>query len=113
MKAAGFLLSGFLGLVGLTFVIASSQGNTVIRIVIGAVLIAAAIFIGVLVRAKAPERQIVQKIDLTGDITPEQLKCNACGAPLSKESITLKEGAIVVSCPFCGTSYQLEEAPKW
>ena len=113
MKAAGYLLSAILGLLGLMFLIASGQGNALPRVIIGVVLLAAAIAIGVLTRAKAPERQIVQKIDLTGDITPEQLKCNSCGAPLSKDSVTVKAGAIVVSCPYCGTSYQLEEAPKW
>jgi hypothetical protein len=113
MKTAAYLLSGVVGFLGLIFLIASAQANTLPRLIIGLVLIATAVVIGAIVRAKLPEQRIIQQIDLTGDITPEKLTCNACGAPLSKDSVTVKAGAIVVSCPYCGTSYQLEEAPKW
>ena len=83
------------------------------RIIVGILLIGAAVVIGWLTKAKAPERTIVQQVDLTGDITREQLQCESCGAPLDEKSISLEEGAIIVKCPYCGTSYQLEEAPKW
>ena len=33
--------------------------------------------------------------------------------PLDEDSVELKEGAIFVKCPYCETSYQVEEAPKW
>jgi uncharacterized Zn-finger protein len=32
---------------------------------------------------------------------------------LSKENLEVKAGAIFVECPYCGASYQIEEAPKW
>jgi len=41
------------------------------------------------------------------------MKCRNCSAGLSKDSVVLKEGAIFVECPYCKTSYQIEEAPKW
>lgn len=99
------------GILGLTFLL-GSQG-LIARMVIGIVLIGAAIVIGWLTKAKAPERTIVQKIDLSGDVKTEQMKCESCGAPLDQDSVELREGAIFVSCPYCGTSYQIEEAPKW
>jgi len=108
-----YLLSGMVGLLGLIFLIASGQGNTLPRMIIGLVLIATAVVIGAIVRAKLPEQRIIQQIDLSGDVSTEQLTCKACGAPLSKENITVKAGAIIVDCPYCGTSYQLEEEPKW
>ncbi|MDY7039336.1 MAG: hypothetical protein SVX38_00580 [Chloroflexota bacterium] len=62
-----------------------------------------------------PEQKITveQKIDLTGEVELEKLKCRNCGAELDKSSITVAEGAVVVSCPYCGTSYQVVEEPKW
>lgn len=111
LKTGMYVLAAIVGIVGLLFLI-GNQG-LVARFVIGVVLIAAAIVIGWLTKAKAPERKIVQQIDLSGDISKEQLECRNCGAPLDEDSIHLQEGAIVVECPYCGTSYQLEEAPKW
>jgi Na+/melibiose symporter-like transporter len=57
--------------------------------------------------------EIVQKIELSGDVDLEQLKCNFCGGSLSSENIEMVAGAPVVTCPHCGSSYQLTEAPKW
>jgi len=43
----------------------------------------------------------------------ETLKCEKCGGELTKDSITVKEGAIFISCPYCGSTYQMVEEPKW
>ncbi len=56
---------------------------------------------------------IVQQIDLTGDLSLEKMKCQSCGATLSKDSITTRAGAVIIDCPYCGTSYEVEEEPKW
>ena len=56
---------------------------------------------------------IVQQIDLTGDLSLEKMKCQSCGATLSKDSVTTRAGAVVIDCPYCGTSYEIEEKPKW
>lgn len=57
--------------------------------------------------------EITQKVDLSGDVNIEEMKCKKCGAQLSKDSVVLREGAIFVSCPYCGSDYEVEEAPKW
>jgi Na+/melibiose symporter-like transporter len=53
------------------------------------------------------------KIDLTGDVNLESIKCQSCGSPLSPENITMVAGAPMVNCPACGSTYQLTEEPKW
>ena len=98
------VLSAVLGLLGALFVIGSQ--SQVGRIIIGIILIAAGI-----VRPK--ETTVLQKIDLTGDISTKEMKCKNCGGVLTSKSLSVKAGAIFVSCEYCGTSYQLEEAPKW
>jgi len=50
---------------------------------------------------------------LTGDISTQELKCKNCGSTLTNKSVAVRAGAIFISCEFCGTQYQLEEAPKW
>jgi Zn finger protein HypA/HybF involved in hydrogenase expression len=106
-----YALALVLGLLGLAFLV-GYQGQ-VGRLFLGVVLLVTAFVVFWLGRAKAPERTIVQKIDLTGDVSREQLKCKNCSAALDEKSVEMHEGAILVKCPYCGTSYQLQEAPKW
>lgn len=85
------------------------------RIVVGVILLAAA---GALLwfamqQPKEATTTIVQKIDLSGDVKLQDLTCRACGGTLGKESVTVKAGAVFVNCQYCGTAYQIEEAPKW
>jgi hypothetical protein len=62
-----------------------------------------------------PEQKVTihQEVELTGDIDLASLKCEKCAATLDKNAITAREGAILVSCPYCGATYQMVEQPKW
>lgn len=113
MEIVTYLIAAILAFFGFMFVV-GSQGQF-IRIVVGIILFVAA---GVLIyltriRPKKEEVTHVQKIDLSGDVQLEQLKCRSCGGALSKDNLEVKAGAIFVECPYCGASYQIEEAPKW
>lgn len=52
-------------------------------------------------------------IDLPGKTQIEAMQCKNCGGTLKADNVKMVAGAPVVSCPFCGTSYQLTEEPKW
>ena len=56
---------------------------------------------------------VTVKIDLPGNVKLDSLKCRNCGGTLSSENIKLVEGAPWVTCPYCGSVYQLTEEPKW
>ncbi len=60
-----------------------------------------------------PDQNVTLKIDLPGDVHLDSLKCKACGGVLSEKDIKMVNGAPVVTCPYCGTVYQLTEEPKW
>ncbi|HQE93924.1 MAG TPA: hypothetical protein PLH19_14470 [Anaerolineae bacterium] len=113
MKFAVYLIAAVLALFALIFII-GAQGQAM-RFVIGIVLLGAAGVLIYLTRVQPKKEEIthVQKIDLTGDVHLEQMTCNSCHGTLSKENIVVKAGAIFVDCPYCGASYQIEEAPKW
>ncbi|HLF91486.1 MAG TPA: hypothetical protein VI451_21255 [Anaerolineales bacterium] len=115
MKTISYLIAAALGFFGLVFIV-GYQG-LVGRLIIGVILLIAA---GVMIFLARAQPQVVktevtvkQEIELTGDVELEQMTCNNCGAALSKNSIEVKAGAIFVNCEHCGTSYQIEEAPKW
>ncbi len=100
-----------LGLLGLLFLIGSR--GLAIRLIIGLILLAGGILLFAAARLRPRETTVVQKIDLTGDISARQLKCKNCGATLTNKSVAVRAGAIFINCEFCGAEYQLEEQPKW
>ena len=63
--------------------------------------------------APAPEGETTLNLVLPGEINLEKLQCKNCGGTLTADDIKIVAGAPVVTCPYCGTSYQLNEEPKW
>jgi hypothetical protein len=105
------VFGGILVLLGLIFLI-GFQGQ-IGRLIIGILLIAGGVLLFAASKLRPRQTTLVQKVELTGDISAQELKCKNCGSTLSNKSVTLRTGAIFISCEFCGTQYQLEEAPKW
>ncbi|NQU30938.1 MAG: hypothetical protein HQ525_09760 [Anaerolineae bacterium] len=64
-------------------------------------------------KAAEGEQNISVNIDLPGEVSLDTLKCQSCGGSLSSKNIKMVAGAPVVVCPYCDTSYQLTEEPKW
>jgi hypothetical protein len=63
--------------------------------------------------AAAQGDNVTLQVDLPANVALDQLTCKACGGALSTDDIKMVAGAPVVTCPHCGTSYQLTEEPKW
>jgi len=61
----------------------------------------------------ATGENVTLNIDLSGDVNLDTMKCKSCGGVLTMDAIQMVAGAPVVSCPYCNTSYQLTEEPKW
>ncbi|HOS81007.1 MAG TPA: hypothetical protein PLJ24_12180 [Anaerolineae bacterium] len=113
MELITYIIAAVLAFFGLMFVV--GMEGEVIRLVIGLILMAGA---GVMiyltkVRPKHQETTVIQKIDLSGDVSLEQMRCRSCNGALSQDALEVRAGAIFVHCPYCGTTYQIEEAPKW
>ena len=53
------------------------------------------------------------QLDLPGKVNLDTLKCQSCGGALSSDNIKMVAGAPVVTCPYCKSTYQLTEEPKW
>lgn len=113
MKNFSYLIAALLTFFGFIFIV-GSQG-VILRIAFGVILLGAAVAFVYMARVKPQPSQttIVQKVELSGDVNLEQIKCQNCSGVLDRDSIEVKAGAIFVNCPYCGASYQFEEAPKW
>jgi hypothetical protein len=121
-RVLGYVVAGILILFGVLYlwsIPAAGSSQVVSRLIVGVVSLAIGVVIIWVVRTRgpAPIQQITQKVDVNldtpGDVNVEKLKCQNCGAELSKDDISLVQGALMVKCPYCGSTYQLTEAPKW
>lgn len=85
------------------------------RPVSGAVILLTGVFLLWTGLRKPRTRDVIvkQELELTGDVTLENLKCRQCGGSLSSENTAVRAGTVFISCPYCHSEYQLEEAPKW
>ncbi|MDI6740270.1 MAG: hypothetical protein QME74_07890 [Candidatus Edwardsbacteria bacterium] len=120
MKTAGYIITAILVLFGILFLMSArgeytqNPGN---RIITGLVLIGVGAGIVVAIKRSEPKPdqkiEVVQKIDLTGGVKADQMKCQQCGAPLSKDMLSVREGAVFINCPYCNSAYQITEEPKW
>ncbi len=67
--------------------------------------------------ARAGKTEVVQQVnmnvDLPGQTQISAMTCRNCGGALKPENIKMVAGAPMVVCPYCGTTYQLTEEPKW
>jgi hypothetical protein len=92
----------------------SPQGTTG-WIIIGVILLSAGLILIWLARKREKQApiEIIQKIDLSGDVSLEEFSCENCGGALSSKDVHMGGGALIVNCPYCASTYQIEEAPKW
>ena len=104
----------FIGLGALFILSAFSTSPQPENILIGIILVVIGFgLILVASRKKPTDQEVKLEIDLSGDVNLDTLTCKSCGGQLSPEHVSMVAGAPVVSCPFCGTTYQLTEEPKW
>jgi len=117
----GFIAAAILLFYGVILILGSSSaelGNPawltqgLIMVVVALLLVGGGVFVLLKLRPQ-PKQEIIQRVDLSGDVNMATLKCKNCGAELAKDSISVKEGAIFVSCPYCSSTYQMVEEPKW
>jgi hypothetical protein len=107
--AAGFLVFSFLFILG-----SSNDVNLFPTGIILAGLGFVLIFLATRIKTEPDQPDIVNvNVDLPGNVSMDTIKCKSCGGALAPKDIKLVAGAPVVTCPYCGTTYQLTEEPKW
>ena len=116
-----FILAGFAILFGFLYLLGSGgQGGGggswiifgIIFILVGFVLI----FLATRIKSKqdgTSTNNVTYKIDLPGNVNMDTIKCESCGGTLAPKDIQMVAGAPVVTCPWCNTTYQITEEPKW
>jgi len=120
---AAFLILIGLGLaliIGLSFIVQAGKGGSVVTglifLIIGLLFTGAGVYVIYQTgRSKPGEvtQNVTLKVDLPANVNMDTLKCKSCGGSLTIDNIQMVAGAPVVNCPYCHTTYQLTEEPKW
>jgi hypothetical protein len=116
LRVLAYALCALLILLGLVFLVASAAGNTAPRIVIGILFVLVGGFLALFISRQAGRTStsvVRQEIELSGDVSLEQMKCRSCGGVLESANVSVRAGAVFVTCPYCRAEYQIEEQPRW
>ena len=70
-------------------------------------------FAGRLKQETPADQNVTLNIDLPANVDLDTFKCENCGGELSPDNAEMVAGAPVIVCPYCGTTHQLKENPKW
>ncbi len=122
LLAAVLILIG-LGLaviIGLSYIVSAGNGGSVtvgvVFLIVGGIFIVGGVYliyrVGV-VKAPPVTQNVTVKVDLPANVNMDTLKCRSCGGNITMDNVEMVAGAPVVHCPYCGTTYQLTEEPKW
>ncbi len=94
---------------GVVFAVASVYQPT--RLAVAALLFIAGFGIAYYI-TKRPT-QLVQRLELSGQMKAVSLKCPNCSASLSADEIKIRSGVPYATCPYCGQTFEIAEEPKW
>ena len=106
----GYLIAAILLLFAIIFALASAYEP--LRLVTSAFLFIAAFAILFYVRRQKPT-QIIQKLDIPGQIKVQPITCPNCSASLDINQAKIVDGVPSITCAYCGHTFEITEEPKW
>ncbi|TRO48503.1 hypothetical protein E2P60_00920 [Candidatus Bathyarchaeota archaeon] len=94
------------------FALAASYQAT--RLVTSGLLfvIGIAIIVGIYYTTRKP-KTVIQRLEVSGQMKAASINCPNCGASVDPNQIKLVSGVPYVTCPYCGTTFEVTEEPKW
>jgi len=84
------------------------------RLVTSGVLFIAgiAVIAGIYFVTRKP-KTVIQQLEISGEMKAAQIKCPNCGGSINADQIKIVSGVPYVKCPYCGTTFEVTEEPKW
>ncbi len=101
------------------FALASSYSGLTAQAAQGRLITSAILFIvglsvivGIYYTTRKP-KTVIQRLEVSGEMKAAQIKCPNCGGLINADQIKITEGVPYVKCPYCGTTFEVTEEPKW
>jgi len=91
----------------------SSEQSTS-RLLVGFLLfvVGIAVVVGVYYLTRKP-KTVIQQLEVSGQMKAAPIRCPNCGASVDANQIKIVAGVPYVTCPYCGTTFEVTEEPKW
>ena len=75
-------------------------------------IIALAIVFGIYYTTRKP-KTVIQRLEVSGQMKATSIRCPNCGASVDANLIKIVSGVPYATCPYCGTTFEVSEEPKW
>jgi DNA-directed RNA polymerase subunit RPC12/RpoP len=75
-------------------------------------IIGIAVVVGIYYTTRKP-KTIIQQLEVSGQMKAASIKCPNCGAAVDANLIKIVSGVPYATCPYCGTTFEVAEEPKW
>jgi len=115
----GAIVVAILFFFAVIFLLASAAQNvpadqSASRLIVGAMLfiIGIAIVIGIYYTTRKP-KTVIQQLEVSGQMKAATIKCPNCGGAVDVNTIKIVSGVPYATCPYCGTTFEVTEEPKW
>lgn len=84
------------------------------RVLTSAILfiVGIAVVTGVYLITRKP-KTVIQSVEMSGQMKAAQIKCPNCGGNIVSSQIQINQGVPYAKCPYCGTTFEVAEEPKW
>jgi hypothetical protein len=92
----------------------SQPGQQVLRLVEGGILLIVGFAIAYVtyVFSRRPTT-VIQQLEISGQMKAASIKCPHCSASVDANKIKIVSGVPYATCPYCGTTFEVTEEPKW
>ena len=68
---------------------------------------------GLLYYMNRKPKTVIQRLEISGPMKAAPIKCPNCGASVDANQIKMVSGVPYATCPYCGTTFEVTEEPKW
>lgn len=75
-------------------------------------IIGIAIVVGIYYTTRKP-KTIIQRLEVSGHMKAVPIKCPNCSASIDTNRIKIVSSVPYATCPYCGTTFEVTEEPKW
>ncbi len=84
------------------------------RVLTSAILfiVGLAVIVGIYYVSRKP-KTVIQQLEISGQMKAAQIKCPNCGGSVDANQIKIVSGVPFIKCPYCGTTFEVTEEPKW
>jgi DNA-directed RNA polymerase subunit RPC12/RpoP len=99
---------------GIIFAMAASVAATTTRLTVSVMLFAVGFIIAAITyyTTRKP-KTIIQQLELSGQMKAAAIRCPNCSASVDANQIKIVSGVPYATCPYCGSTFEVAEEPKW